>query len=49
MNNHEKKVEDARRAINSVFSDTSVSPQTTRESLEKLFEEIKSLLDVLPK
>jgi flagellar basal body-associated protein FliL len=35
----------AKAAINELFSDTTVSPETTRDALEDLLEEIKDLLN----
>lgn len=44
---HERLVEKAKKAISKVFYDTSVSQETTRESLEALVEEIMLLLETL--
>ena len=44
---HDKLVEQAREALIAVFSDTSVSKSTTRESLEELSDEIEALLEAL--
>lgn len=41
------KTEAAKKAINEVFSDTSVSPDATRERLEELRAEIDQLLETL--
>jgi hypothetical protein len=47
MDQHEERVEAAKTAINRVFGDTSVPQSTTRESLEDLIEDIKSMLETL--
>lgn len=44
---HGQLVERAQRAIEDVFSDTSVDRQTTRESLEELLEAIEMRLEAL--
>ena len=44
---HEQLVKRAEKAIEAVFSDTSVDQQTTRESLEELQEAIQMRLDAL--
>ena len=41
-------VEEAKQAINKIFSDDSVSVGTTRDRLETLREEINDLLETLP-
>jgi len=45
---HDSLYEDAKEAINRLFTDTSVPPSQTRESLEALREEISNLIDTLP-
>lgn len=47
MKAHEKLVEAAREAIEKVFSDTSVSPEKTDESLRELAEEIDFKLNAI--
>ena len=46
---HEDRIDAARRAINAVFSDTRVPPETTKESLKELRDEITLLLDAVGK
>jgi len=48
MPRHSDLVEIAKTALNEVFSDRSVDQQKTRASLEKLREEISTMLDALP-
>ena len=45
---HEQLVTAAKTAIDRVFSDTTVSPEETRQSLEELQEEIAVKLSTLP-
>ena len=47
MQHHEDLVEEAKRAINAVFSDDSVSQSETRSSLQDLIGEIEIMLDSL--
>ena len=44
---HKKLVQKAIDAIQEVFGDTSVSPHQTRESLEKIQEEVEVLVSSL--
>lgn len=44
---HDELVKAAKAAIQEVFSDTTVGREQTRESVEELQEEIRSLLDTL--
>ncbi len=46
---HDELKEAAKKAINAVFGDLSVTHGTTRESLEELIDEIRNMLDTLPK
>jgi len=41
------KYETTRRAINDLFGDTSVGPQTTLEALEALLEELETLIETV--
>jgi len=41
------KFKKAKDAINELFADTSVSSYTTKEMLEDLFDEIKTLITIL--
>lgn len=45
---HENLVKKAKEAIAAVFSDTSVSPTSTRLSLESLIDEVQARIDSLP-
>lgn len=45
--NHLELVEKAKAAIDAVMSDTSVSPQKTRDSLEELAAEIEIKIEAL--
>lgn len=45
--NHDELLEQAKAALNAVFGDRSVGPETTRDSLLELREEIGSMLDAL--
>lgn len=45
---HKELVEKAKEAIDSVFGDTSVSPEQTADSLQELVEEIEMKLSSLP-
>lgn len=45
---HDLLVDKAKAAINDVFSDTSVPPETTAASLRDLRDEIEIMLDTLP-
>lgn len=47
MSNHIALIENAKSAIGRVFSDNSVVPSDTRESLEELREYINELLESL--
>lgn len=47
MDARELLIEEATRAINAVFGDTSVSKDVTREALENLRADIDSMLDAL--
>lgn len=44
---HERLVEKAKEAIGEIYGDTSVSQETTRESLKDLLDEIMLLLETL--
>lgn len=41
------KLENAKRAIEDLFSDTSVSAQETREALEELMEDLEAKIESL--
>ncbi len=43
----DRLVEDAKKAINAVFSDTTVDKETTKDRLTVLAEEIDMLLETL--
>jgi hypothetical protein len=45
--NHDKLVEEAKQAINNVFSDMSVCRAQTTESLKDLIDDIEIMLDAL--
>jgi len=45
--NHKELLDDAKDAIDKLFSDQSVGRSTTRESLEELKDEIETKLDAL--
>ena len=45
--NHEELVEEAKKAINRVFGDTTVDRQTTKEDLKDLVDEIEIMLETL--
>ena len=47
MNKKEQAYKEARKAIDKLFSDTSVSRQTTKENLYDLKEIIENYLDTL--
>jgi hypothetical protein len=44
---HDDLVEEAKEAINKVFSDKSVPVSTTREDLKDLIDEIEIMLDTI--
>jgi len=44
---NEKLYDEALAAINRMFSDRSVSPETTRENLRGLRDEIEMLIDAI--
>ena len=44
---HEQKVENAKKAVDAVFSDTTVGQAKTRDSLEELAGHIDDMLDTL--
>ena len=44
---HDDLVEEAKQAINKVFSDSSVSRAKTKESLKDLISDIEIILDTL--
>ncbi len=45
---YQEKISAAMEAIRRVFADTKPSAEETREALEKLKEEIESMIDSLP-
>lgn len=45
--NHEDLLDEAKEAANRLFCDRSVSPSTTRESIENLIEYCEVMLDAL--
>lgn len=47
MNHHEKLYRQAKEAVAALFSDTSVSSETTRSSLQALKDEIDVMLSAL--
>jgi hypothetical protein len=47
MDGHEELLETAKRAINAVFGDTSVSRGQTRESMKELRDEIDTMLEAM--
>jgi len=49
MSEHEMLKSEAMRAIKAVFLDDSVLSETAIASLQEIAEEIKELLDTLPK
>jgi len=46
-NKHEMLIEQAKEAIDNLFSDTSVSKEQTKEDLEELIEEIQCKIESL--
>jgi hypothetical protein len=42
-------LEEAKKAISAVFSDTSVSPAETKANLEELQDDIDVMIDSLPR
>jgi len=47
MPEHERKKEAVTRAIDTLYADTTVSQEQTRESLQELREEINTLIQTI--